>query len=93
MGVAKYGGQFHTYASEIVDVEEATVVDVVSGNPEIGDAPGLLLNQGIERRPISIQRGDATVERFVDGCTNAGALREICFQNRRTFGNLRSPLR
>src|SRR5208337_1999894 len=52
MSVAEHGRQFHTHAGEVVDVEEAAVVDIIAGDAEIGDAPGLLLDQAVERSAI-----------------------------------------
>ena len=39
--------QFHAQAGELVDVEEAAIIDVVGGNAEMRRAPVLILDQRI----------------------------------------------
>ena len=57
MRVIEHLRQFHAQAGELVDVEEAPVIDVISGNTEMRGAPVLILDQciqfmpGLERRP------------------------------------------
>src|ERR1039457_5717705 len=51
MRVIEHFGQLYAEARQIVDVEEATVIDVVGGHAEIRDAPVLLLDQCIELTP------------------------------------------
>ena len=41
MGMTEHRRQLHAHAGQVVDVEEAAIVDVVAGNAEVGDAPGL----------------------------------------------------
>ena len=53
MGVVEHLRQFHAQAGEIVDVEEAAVVDVVAGDAEMGGAPVLLPDQRVEPRPAA----------------------------------------
>jgi len=40
--------QFHAQAGELIDVEEAPVIDVVCGNTEVRCTPVLVLDQHIQ---------------------------------------------
>jgi len=44
-------GQLHPHSGEVVDVEEAAVVDVVGCNPEMREPPILVPNQGVQALP------------------------------------------
>ena len=45
--------QFHAQAGELVDVEEAPVIDVVGGNAEMRGTPVLVFDQRVSSRQVS----------------------------------------
>ena len=47
--------ELHAQAGEIVDVEEAPVVDLVLGHAMKGDAPELRADQAIEFAPVAVE--------------------------------------
>ncbi len=69
MGMIEEFRQFDPDAGEIVDVEEAPVIDVIGRDTEMRGAPILILDQRIEPCPGLDIAGRAikTIEGFLDG--------------------------
>ena len=59
VGVLEHRRELHAQAGEVVDVEEAPVVDLVLGDAEEGDAPELRGDQAVELAPVAVEGGDA----------------------------------
>ena len=55
--------ELHPEAGQIVDVEEAPVVDLVLGDAEERDPPELRGNQPVHLAPVAIERVDPLVDR------------------------------
>ena len=58
MGVLEHRRKLHAQAGEIVDVEEAAVVDLVLGHAMKCDAPELRADQRVQFTPVAVERSD-----------------------------------
>src|SRR5215471_16253518 len=97
MCVVKNVRQFHPDAGKLVDIEKATVVDVVGGHAEIRGTPVLKLYEFVERLPAIFIARDARKpgERRRDGSANlrrGRRLRKFVLQLAGAARNLRTPL-
>ena len=83
MYVLEHFHHFGTQSGQIVDVEEATVVDVVGCDPKVRHAPVLLLDQGVQFAPAGA----------VARAAFEAAQRELhCLAHRGTLGHQRRQL-
>ena len=70
VGGLEHLGPLHAQASQLVDVEEAPVVDLRARDPPVGEAIGLVLQQRMERLERlgqagrAVERGDRGIERL-----------------------------
>src|SRR5687767_7676388 len=74
MGVVKELGELHTNSGEVVDVEEAPIVDVVCRDAEVGSAPVLVADESVQPRPtlqVTVFTFKA-IDRVLNGRTNVG---------------------
>ena len=85
--------QFHADPGQVVDVEEATVVDVVAGDMEAGDAPELLVDQLAELDGRGVDAGEHLFEVRARALVLADQRGEHGFQYTGACRDLRAPRR
>ena len=68
MRVIEKLGELHAQAGEIIDIEEAPVIDLIGGDKEMGGAPVLILDESVEFSPgvqlsrLSVQTCDRVIQ-------------------------------
>ena len=85
--------ELHAETREVVDIEEAAVVDFVLGDAVKRDAPELLADEPIEFAPVLVERLDPIIDRRPRFFAVIGQRNEFAFQGPRPFRDLRPPLR
>jgi hypothetical protein len=90
--MVKDRAHFDTQSREVVDIEEAAVVDLVFGHPMKGDAPELLPDETIEFAPVAVERINARVDRRSDAALLVGKRGELGFERPGSLRQLRAPL-
>ena len=82
--VVEHLRQLHAQAGEIVDVEEAAIVDVVGGDAEMRGAPVLLLDQRVEAAP-AVEAAGLAIEPRDRGRNRVAAHRPVRGRARRVL--------
>ena len=91
--------QFHAQAGELVDVEEASVIDVVGGNAEMRRAPVLILDQCVQLAPsleaprLAVDPVDRRLHRFPHVAALPRERAELGLQVLGALSNARAPVR
>src|SRR5262245_37958224 len=90
--------QLDPQAGEVVDIEEAPIIDVVAGYAKVRGAPVLLRDESVERAPHAVVVGlvdalERVAERLAYAWLAACRRSELALQVRRSSADLRLPLR
>ena len=93
MRVLEHRLELHAETCQIVDIEEAAVIDFVLGDAMKRNAPELLADEPIEFAPVLVERLDPIVDCRPRFPAFIRQRNEFAFQAPRPFRCLRPPLR